>query len=110
MEALFWRYKLAESPVSTAPGSSRGEDKLVYGTLIGIPRNQKLIKDLSFNFIYIHFLNNIYYFCPHLDFTCLCNDYPIESCKSIVILFCSMLPNVSPYIIHSADYIFLLAF
>ena len=54
----------------------------------GIPRNQKIIKGLD-SFSKQHLL-----FWPHLDFTSLCNDYPIKSCKIALILFGSMLPNL----------------
>ena len=33
-------------------------------------------------------------FWPQLDYTSLCTDYPIESCKITVIPFGSMLPNL----------------
>ena len=49
-----------------------------------ILRNQQIIIGLDS-------FSNIW---PHLDYTSLCIDYPVESCKITVILFGSMLPNL----------------
>ena len=55
----------------------------------GILRIQKIFNGL-FSFSKQHLM----LFWPVLDFTSFCNDYPIESCKTTVILFGSMLPNL----------------
>ena len=53
-----------------------------------ILRNQNLL------LVKIHFLTNIYHIWSNLDTTSICIDYPVESCKILVILFGSMLPNL----------------
>ena len=40
------------------------------------------------------FLTYVYYIWPHLDYTSLFIDHPVEECKITVILFGSMLPDL----------------
>ena len=54
----------------------------------GILKNQKILNGVD------SFSKQHLTFWPHLDYTSRRNDYPIESCIIIVILFGSKLPNL----------------
>ena len=53
-----------------------------------ILRTQKIFIGLD------SFSNQCLIYLAPFRYTSLCIDYPVESCKISVILFCSMLPNL----------------